>query len=117
MGAFFGFLGWAGYRLGSGHPDGIRLSLLAQGLQIPRLFTAVVTYSLYGPLAATVELGVEAWRVGFNVEVGGGGSLGLGGPMTETIVGVNIAAVIVLGWLAQTESPRQLPTSGGLVTR
>lgn len=72
--------------------------MVVQGLQIPKLFTSLVSYELYSPLTATVELRPARWSLAVGLEAGGGFNLGIGADPLVAVLGVNVVATAVL-WL------------------
>ena len=96
--AFFIGLGLAGALLLGAHGWAKPLSMVVQGLQIPKLFTSLVSYELYSPLTATVELRPARWSLAVGLEAGGGFNLGIGADPLVAVLGVNVVATAVL-WL------------------
>jgi len=110
-------LGVAGVLLVRDHPLGVPLSLAAQAVQVPKLFTDAFSYEFYGPITVGLELRPSNWSLAFTFNLGGAFTVALGREVTVVGVGVNLAALIVLVLLLRHPAIRQLPTTGGLVTR
>ncbi len=110
-------LGVAGILLLRGHPWGKTLSVAAQIVQLPKLFTTILSYEFYGPLTVSAGLKPEHWSLSLDLEPGGGFSFALNNEPVSTLVGINLAAAVVLWWLLRKPAVQPLPTSGGLVTR
>jgi hypothetical protein len=115
--AFFLALGAAGALLLREHGWAKPLSIAVQALQIPKLFTALVSYELYSPFSLTVELRPARWNLATGFEVGGGFNFGVGAEPLVTAVGINLAAAGVLWLLLRKPAVQPVPTTGGLVTR
>jgi hypothetical protein len=114
---FFLGLGLAGTLLVRGHRWGRPFSVVAQALQVPKLITGVLSYELYGPMTASIGIEPEQLRLSFGFEVGGGFHFTFGTEPASALIGINLAATLVLWWILKRPAIRPLPASGGLVTR
>lgn len=99
--ALYVLVAYAGYALLKGRSNGVRLTVLAQALQVVRIASSSLAYAFLAGLAFWIELGTRGLQmpglrfgVSFDWVIAGGfGSRGEGSPFT---IGVNLIALAIV---------------------
>jgi len=109
--SFFTLIGVAGVLLLRNHRLGVPLSLVVQGMQVPVLLSSGASY--YANAGLGLRLTADsAWNLGFYFHLGTELHYSWLSDRSETTVGINLVAVILLYLLVtRVEEPPPLVTS------
>ncbi len=118
LAAFLTFLlasAWTGYLLWRDDPRGRNWSIGLLIVQLPRLATPILSYSLFGPVIVYIKVETN-FDIGMAAELATRLEWQWRGDVDPSMIGVNVVAVVLLYLWLLGDQPRQaVPTSGGLV--
>jgi hypothetical protein len=114
----FGLLIVAGILELQTHRLAVRVSTIAQWVQVPHIMTAAMAYFCFGPARLSMSLTLDDISFGALFDVGGGFSLAFMPDLSNTTLGVNLLPLLIIWYIQRRSRTKTAPmVSGGVVTR